>query len=71
VHGSSGIPVIRTSCLARAGDDNSRRPFGDAPADPALWRNAVHQAERIQAGIAADRAVAELEALARFRGVGR
>ena len=39
-----------------------------ALADPALRRNAVHQADRIRAGIASDRAVAELEALARHRG---
>jgi UDP:flavonoid glycosyltransferase YjiC (YdhE family) len=42
-----------------------------ALADPVLRRNAVHQADRIRAGIAADRAVAELEALARHQGVSR
>jgi UDP:flavonoid glycosyltransferase YjiC (YdhE family) len=40
-----------------------------ALADPVLRRNALHQVDRIRAGIAADRAVAELEALARHQGV--
>lgn len=42
-----------------------------ALADPVLRRNAVHQADRIRAGLAADRAVAELEALGRHQGVSR
>ena len=42
-----------------------------ALADPVLRRNAVHHADRIRADIAADRAVAELEALARHQGVSR
>jgi UDP:flavonoid glycosyltransferase YjiC (YdhE family) len=39
--------------------------------DPVLRRNAVHQADRIRAGIAADRAVAELEALGRHQSISR
>jgi MGT family glycosyltransferase len=42
-----------------------------ALADPVLRLNAVQQADRIRAGIEADRAVAELEALARHQGVSR
>jgi UDP:flavonoid glycosyltransferase YjiC (YdhE family) len=42
-----------------------------ALADPVLREKALHQADRIRAGIAADPAVTELEALARHQTVSR